>query len=80
MIWRLPFGANLVDTDHTSFRVWAPNQKSVALAIEGRRPTPLKACSKGWFEVVANCGAGTRYCYVLQDGRCPILLRGRKTS
>src|SRR5690349_4187927 len=69
MTWRLPFGANLVDPNHTQFRIWAPNQNAVALAIEGRPPMPLTTSGDGWFEGVANSGAGTRYRYLLQDGQ-----------
>jgi maltooligosyltrehalose trehalohydrolase len=69
MTWRLPFGANLlVDEKHAQFRIWAPDQKALALAIEGRAPTPMATSSDGWFAVIANCGAGTRYRYLLQDG------------
>jgi maltooligosyltrehalose trehalohydrolase len=68
MNWRLPFGANLIDQSRTQFRIWAPGQKALALAIEGRSPTPMSASAGGWFEVMANCGAGTRYRYLLPDG------------
>ena len=68
MNWRLPFGANLIDQSRTQFRIWAPGQKTLALAIEGRSPTQMSALGGGWFEVIANCGAGTRYRYLLQDG------------
>jgi maltooligosyltrehalose trehalohydrolase len=68
MNWQLPFGANLIDQSRTQFRIWAPGQKALALAIEGRSPTPMSASAAGWFEVIANCGAGTRYRYLLQDG------------
>jgi maltooligosyltrehalose trehalohydrolase len=68
MNWRLSFGANLIDQSRTQFRIWAPGQKTLALAIEGRSPTPMSASASGWFEVIANCGAGTRYRYLLQDG------------
>jgi maltooligosyltrehalose trehalohydrolase len=69
MTWQLPFGANLVDKSRTQFRIWAPDQKAVALAIEGRPPTPMTTSGDSWFAVTANCGAGTRYRYLLQDGK-----------
>ena len=28
----------------------------------------MTACAGGWFEATANCGPGTRYWYLLQDG------------
>jgi maltooligosyltrehalose trehalohydrolase len=30
---------------------------------------PMERRSDGWFETEAECGAGTRYCLVLQDGK-----------
>jgi maltooligosyltrehalose trehalohydrolase len=65
--WRLSFGANLVEPNKTRFRIWAPAQRSLSLAIEGRGPLSMNK-TDGWFEAEADCGAGTRYRYVLQDG------------
>jgi maltooligosyltrehalose trehalohydrolase len=69
MTWQPPFGANLVDGSHTQFRIWAPDQKAIALAIEGRSPMPMTTSGDGWFEFIANCGASTRYRYLLGDGK-----------
>jgi maltooligosyltrehalose trehalohydrolase len=66
--WRLPFGANLVGAEQTRFRIWAPGQQELSLAIEGREPLAMTGCAGGWFEATADCGAGTRYRYLLQDG------------
>jgi maltooligosyltrehalose trehalohydrolase len=66
--WRLPFGANVVESDRTRFRFWAPAQSEVLLKIDGRAPLPMTRSVAGWFEVEAGCGAGTRYQYILQDG------------
>jgi maltooligosyltrehalose trehalohydrolase len=66
--WRLPFGANVSERNRTRFRLWAPAQSKVGLAIEGRAPLPMRPCDTGWFEVEADCGPGTRYRYILQDG------------
>ena len=66
--WRPSFGANLIGEDRTRFRLWAPAQRAVALAIEGRAPEPMMRGADGFFELEARCGAGTRYRYVLQDG------------
>ena len=66
--WRLPFGANVVAGDRTRFRLWAPAQGKVSLAIDGRSPLPMTPADAGWFEAEADCGAGTRYRYILQDG------------
>jgi malto-oligosyltrehalose trehalohydrolase len=66
--WRLSFGANLIESNRTRFSLWAPAQKTVSLAIEGRAPQPMTPGIPGWFETEAACGAGTRYRYILQDG------------
>jgi maltooligosyltrehalose trehalohydrolase len=66
--WRLPFGANLMAPGRTLFRIWAPAQRSVALTIADRLPLPMRRHDDGWFEAEADCGAGARYHYVLQDG------------
>jgi maltooligosyltrehalose trehalohydrolase len=66
--WRLPFGANLVAPGRTRFRIWAPAQHGISLAIAGRSPLPMTRRDDGWFEVEADCGAGTRYRYILDDG------------
>jgi malto-oligosyltrehalose trehalohydrolase len=66
--WHLPFGANLIEPGRTRFRIWAPAQRRLALAIAGRAPLPLMRGHNGWFEIEADCGAGTRYHYVLEDG------------
>jgi malto-oligosyltrehalose trehalohydrolase len=66
--WRLPFGANLAAADRTRFRIWAPEQQTLALAIHDGPPQPMTRSADGWFEAEARCGAGTRYCYLLTDG------------
>lgn len=67
--WQLPFGANLIEPNRTRFRIWAPAQKEISVLIEGDAPLAMTPADDGWFEVVAECGAGTRYQYGLQDGR-----------
>jgi maltooligosyltrehalose trehalohydrolase len=66
--WRLPFGANVIGPDRTQFRLWAPAQRAVSLAIDGRAPLPMAPADGGWFETETDCAAGARYRYVLQDG------------
>ena len=58
---RLPFGAELIAPDRTRFRLWAPSCPRVSLAIEGRDDIAMLAAGEGWFEVDADCIAGTRY-------------------
>ncbi|HDR9035688.1 TPA: malto-oligosyltrehalose trehalohydrolase [Burkholderia vietnamiensis] len=70
------FGATCVDAGHTRFRLWAPASRSAALELqgdfEGKRPgeqrIDMQPVGDGWFEVVAACGAGALYRYVLDDG------------
>ncbi len=70
----LPFGAQpcgaLCTTPRTHFRVWAPGSTQVQLELDsGSDPTlvPMSAAGPNWFEVFADCGAGTRYRYRLDD-------------
>ncbi len=66
--WRLSFGANLIEPGRTRFRIWAPAQRAVSIAIAGRPLLQMARGDDGWFAAEADCGAGTRYRYVLQDG------------
>jgi maltooligosyltrehalose trehalohydrolase len=66
--WRLSFGATLLEKNRTRFRIWAPSQSALSVAVAGRPPLPMVRIGHGWFEVVAACGAGTHYHYQLQDG------------
>jgi maltooligosyltrehalose trehalohydrolase len=66
--WRLPFGAKLIGPNRTQFRIWAPAQREVSVAIKDQPLLPMLRGDDGWFTVEAECGAGTRYLYVLQDG------------
>jgi maltooligosyltrehalose trehalohydrolase len=52
------------------FRLWAPAQKRVSLALDGRSSTiPMKGCDDGFFEVfVEGIGAGALYRFELSDG------------
>jgi hypothetical protein len=71
----LPFGAQTCGaacaTPRTHFRLWAPAHAEVALDYTppgaAARTLPMAHAGDGWFEVFADCGAGTRYCYRL-DG------------
>ncbi|WP_322081694.1 DUF3459 domain-containing protein [Burkholderia sp. BCC1972] len=70
----LPFGAQpcgaLGTSPRTHFRVWAPGSTQVQLELDsGSDPTlvPMTAAGPNWFEVFADCGAGTRYRYRLDD-------------
>jgi maltooligosyltrehalose trehalohydrolase len=65
--WEAPLGARPVDDGLTAFRVWAPQAKTVALALSGEEP-PLDDAGYGVYEVVAPARAGDDYMFLL-DGR-----------
>jgi malto-oligosyltrehalose trehalohydrolase len=50
------------------FRLWAPAQESVSVAIEGGGLLPMRRSADGWFEAVAPIPPGTKYHYRLADG------------
>jgi maltooligosyltrehalose trehalohydrolase len=66
--WRLPFGANLIASDRTQFRIWAPAQQTVSVAVEGHPVLAMRHSDDGWFTAEVDCAAGSRYRYILQDG------------
>jgi malto-oligosyltrehalose trehalohydrolase len=66
--WRMTFGANLIGADRTRFRIWAPSQSEISVAVEGAPAAPMARREGGWFEAEVNCSAGARYRYILQDG------------
>lgn len=68
VIWRPSFGASLIGPKRTRFRIWAPAQKTMSVAIEGGDPIAMDLAGDGWFEAEAACGAGTRYRYLLPEG------------
>jgi malto-oligosyltrehalose trehalohydrolase len=63
-----PFGATVLDGDRARFRLWAPQQKQVAVVVDGGVPQPMTARSGGWFELETACGAGATYVYRLESG------------
>jgi len=61
-------GANLVEGGAT-FRVWAPNHRSLRLHLEGQE-FPMEPYSKGGFSLFRpSVKAGARYAYRFEDGR-----------
>lgn len=66
--WRPTFGANVIGPQRTRFRIWAPAQKAITLAVEGGARSAMERSGGGWFETEADCGAGARYRYILEDG------------
>jgi maltooligosyltrehalose trehalohydrolase len=74
-VHRLAFGAELIgaranEAPRTRFRLWAPSRATVRVEYEceGRaQVADMTPSGDGWFELQAQCGAGTRYRYRL-DG------------
>src|SRR2546425_3370432 len=65
---RYPIGAELIDSNRTHFRVWAPKAQDVDLVLEEsakkeakRTFHPLEREDDGYFSGVANVGAGALY-------------------
>ena len=51
-----------------TFRLWAPEQAAVSLAIEEREPMPMEGGADGWFAVTTAAPDGCRYRFLLADG------------
>jgi len=62
------FGATRLDDGQVRFRLWAPAQDTVSVAVEPGDLLPMQRSTSGWFEVVAAVPAGTRYRFRLSDG------------
>jgi malto-oligosyltrehalose trehalohydrolase len=62
------FGARLRPDGQTLFRLWAPAQAAIGVAIEDGPILPMSRSPDGWFEATARYPAGTRYRYRLADG------------
>jgi maltooligosyltrehalose trehalohydrolase len=56
----MPFGAELGDERTVRFRLWAPNAWDVSVVLDDSRELEMVR-SEGWFEVLTETGAGTRY-------------------
>ena len=62
------FGARPGSGGSIRFRLWAPDQETVAVAIEGGNLLPMSRTADGWFEASAVLPDGTFYRYRLADG------------
>src|SRR5690348_17097509 len=62
------FGATRLDTGAVEFRLWAPAQETVSVAIESGGLLPMRRSLDGWFVATAPVPAGTRYHFRLADG------------
>jgi malto-oligosyltrehalose trehalohydrolase len=65
----LPFGAQFDARRGTAFRLWAPGQKRVSLAIEDGDEVPMTRGPDGVFEARVHCSPGTGYRYRLESGQ-----------
>jgi maltooligosyltrehalose trehalohydrolase len=55
----------------TLFRLWAPRPAQTLLLLEGRDALEMSAIGEGFYEVVLEAPAGTRYCYLVDGERIP---------
>ncbi|MFL5257833.1 MAG: malto-oligosyltrehalose trehalohydrolase [Rhodopila sp.] len=62
------FGATRLDDGAVEFRLWAPAQETVSIAIEGGGVVPMRRSPDGWFAATAPVPDGTRYHFRLADG------------
>src|SRR5690606_38948889 len=65
--WSMPFGTAPLDSGGTRFRLWAPDQRRVHLALDDAQ-LPMQPVGEGWFERDCDVSAGTRYRFRLEDG------------
>ncbi|GAB0117291.1 malto-oligosyltrehalose trehalohydrolase [Acidisoma sp. 7E03] len=64
----MPFGASL-QKNGVLFRLWAPGQAAVGLAVDGGAPAPMQPRADGFHELLlSEAGAGSRYSFVVGDG------------
>lgn len=61
------FGAQLMAPNRTRFRLWAPSKENIVLEIDGLPAIAMTRLADGWFETVADCGAGAHYRYRVSD-------------
>ena len=64
----LPFGATVRPNGQVHFRLWAPDQDAVSVAIDGRADLPMRRETDGWFAATAPGAAGLAYSFRLDDG------------
>src|SRR5512140_1217832 len=69
---RMPFGAEILQTGRTRFRLWAPSARDVTLVLarpDGAERVRMAAARGGWWELVAAAPANTLYRYLIDGGR-----------
>src|SRR5262245_14923758 len=63
---RLAIGAELVSSQRTSFRVWAPDHDTVRLVVDDTRHE-MRRDGDGYFRVDVLAGPGSRYGFLLGE-------------
>ena len=68
-----PLGAIVLDEGRCEFRVWAPQTDRIELHIVAPddRRIPLTKNARGYHDAVVDCGAGTRYFFVINGRERP---------
>lgn len=71
-VHEMTFGASLRH-DGVLFRLWAPGEAAVALAVDGHPPVPMEVRAEGWHErLLPQARPGSRYSFVVgEDLRVP---------
>jgi maltooligosyltrehalose trehalohydrolase len=67
----MPFGADCLDDGKVRFRLWAPKAQRVDLCLANQEPQALSKLEDGWFELVTNTPAGSRYQFQI-DGQTKV--------
>jgi maltooligosyltrehalose trehalohydrolase len=66
--YEMDHGATVLPGGRSRFRLWAPSEASVAIALDGGPAQPMQREAGDWFSIELQAPAGTEYCYVLPDG------------
>ena len=67
----MPFGAERLDGTRVRFRLWAPAAREVQLVLTpqcGGGLGPMNTAGDGWWQLVAEVPAGTRYRFRIDGG------------
>ena len=67
----MPFGAECLDDRNVRFRLWAPKAQRVDLCLANQETRALSKLEDGWFELVTNTPAGSRYQFQI-DGQTKV--------
>ena len=68
----MPFGAEILESGRTRFRLWAPSAREVSLVLArdgGTDRVRMETAQDGWWEQVTAAPAHTRYRYLIDGAR-----------